>query len=215
MTTDGFLTRAEVNHLSEKLGHVRDLESEMAIALTGETRAPSTGYTRHQRPGSRPPYPIHIEDLLDRLTNELDAAADSICKHRGLDYDGGHTLSGRAAWINRYRFALSMIEDADQTFDRLCKIIDTCRRTMNHTDQEWSGYQVEEANRQILNAYQIEKLAKRIGEQGWGLNRQRIARLTKRGRLHPIRTTTGDRDANLYRLGDVLDAHAKTPRRGA
>lgn len=231
MTDEGFLTRAEVEHLAEKLDHVRDLEREMAIALTGQTRPQAAGgYSRHQKPGSRPPYPIHIADLLDELGNELSTTCRDIEETRGHRYDAGCTLVAMADWITEQRFALSFMENGVETFDCLCKIIDRCRAAMGHITEDWSAYKVDDARRQALTAYEIEHVAKRLGEQGWGLNRQRVDRLKKAKKIRPVEmelVTVGDEDeggkdgkgkvrkVDRFWMGEVLDAHLKTPRRRA
>lgn len=219
MSIDGFLTRAEVDYLAEKLSHVPDLESEMAIALTGRSSARgNTG--RRMKPGSRPPYPLHIEAMLDELKAELVGAVRHVIESRGIDYDGGDTLSGCSKWLIRYRFALSMMVDAGETFDGLCKVIDRARRTMQHEERmDFTEAHRKEANKKLMTAPGIEDLAKLIGEPGHGLNRQRISRLVNAGRLHPesgcvVLDKNGvPKDTRVYRLGDVLDAHAEAPKR--
>lgn len=203
MSIDGFLTRAEVDYLAEKLSHVPDLESEMAIALTGQSSARgNTG--RRMKPGSRPPYPLHIEAMLDELKAELVGAVRHVIESRGIDYDGGDTLSGCSKWLIRYRFALSMMVDAGETFDGLCKVIDRARRTMQHEErEEISRAQVDAANRQVVTSSQVEVLARKLGEDFRTLNRKRVDYLRKRGVL---RGECHDGEW-FYRLGDVLEAH--------
>lgn len=212
MSIDGFLTRAEVDYLAEKLSHVPDLESEMAIALTGQSTSRGTG-GRRAKPGSRPPYPLHIEAMLDELKGELVGAVRHVIESRGIDYDGGDTLSGCAKWLIRWRFALSMMVDAGETFDGLCKVIDRARRTMQHEErEEFTQAQIDEANRLTYTTTDIELLAKRIGEAGHGLNRQRIWRLVAAGRLEPIKALDPKSEPR-FMLGDVLEAHEKAPKR--
>ncbi|MGB3602733.1 MAG: hypothetical protein WBA38_04175 [Gordonia sp. (in: high G+C Gram-positive bacteria)] len=223
MSTDGFLTRAEVDYLGEKLGHIPDLEREMAIALTGGA-TPKPDGSRHGKPGSRPPYPLHIDAMLDELKAELVGAVRHVMDSRGIDYDSGDSLSGCSKWLIRYRFALSMMPDAGETFDGLCRVIDKARRVMAHEDRmEFTQAQVDEANKRAMTATGIATLAKRIGERGHGLNRQRVWRLVAAKKIEPIAVLdqewlTGPDGKKVkpearFLLGDVLDAHEKYPKR--
>lgn len=223
MSTDGFLTRAEVDYLGEKLGHVCDLEREMAIALTGGATPKADG-SRHGKPGSRPPYPLHIDAMLDELKAELVGAVRHVMDSRGIAYDAGDSLSGCSKWLIRYRFALSMMPDAGETFDGLCKVIDKARRVMAHEDRmEFTQAQVQEANKKRMTATEVATIAKRIGEPGHGLNRQRVWRLVAAGKLEPIKVLEQEwivgpdgkriEPEPRFELGDVLEAHAKYPKR--
>jgi len=212
VTTDGFLSRAEVDHLAEELSHISDIEREMAIALTGMPARQSSGARRPQ-PGSRPPYPLHIDAMLIELDTKLGAAVAHVAAARGIDSAGtSGSLAAKAAWLTRYRFALSMMDDAGDTFDALCSVIDRARRMMNHIEPDpISPARVGAANRQLVTAWQVEKLAHKLGERGKGLNRQRISRLMHKGALHPV--GGGTADTYLFQLGDVLAAHDASPRR--
>lgn len=209
MTEEGFLSRAEIIHLAEKLSHVSDLEREMAIALTGQTRPRGGGYTRHQKPGSKPPYPLHIADLLDELGNELTTTARDICEHRGLEYDGGSSIAGVAKWISHHRHALAFMAHAAELFEGMCSIIDRCQRAMNHIEAEHviDHARVEAANRQVVTREAMEKLAPKLGEAAKGLTARRVKYMENRGVLDRAGTDP-DSGVAFYRLGDVLHAHA-------
>lgn len=208
MSDQGFLTRAEVDLLAGKLDHVADIEAALALALSGQA-ARLDGDGGRSVPGSRPPYPIELEHVAAELGNELSTTVRYLQSERGLpDVDGG-TMAACAAWLTRHRFALQLVEAGGECFDALCHQIDKTRRILGHRDAMLvTDAQVEAANRQLLTASQVEQIARRLGERGHGLNRQRVWRLVEAGKVRP----SGDGEP-VFRLGDVLAAHESTPRR--
>ncbi|MBF6339701.1 hypothetical protein IU450_27970 [Nocardia abscessus] len=65
------------------------------------------------------------------------------------------------------------------------------------------------ANNKVVTAYQVEKLAAKLGDVGKGLNRDRVRYLTKKG----LQEVDRDGETKFYRLGDVLAVHVQHPRR--
>lgn len=205
--TDFFISRAEIDYLRTKLETVASLEAEMAIALTGQSRMNDGPTTSRPKPHSKPPYPIHLEDEIAELRNELTTVARDICETRGLIYDGGGSCAGVAKWLVRYRIALAMMPQAVDLFHGLCKQIDHCARMMNQHEEEYvlDRAMYERANRQVMTGVQIGKLAYKLGEQGKGLTRKRIDSLRERHDL-PF-TQDPETGVYFYRLGDVIEWH--------
>lgn len=108
-----------------------------------------------------------------------------------------------------------MTRGVDAAFHDITRAVKALQRRLDRpdeaalTDDELAG-----ANRQVLTAYQIDKVVHLLGERGEGLNRRRVEVLDKAGVL---RWCTRDRDTGtrFYRLGDILEAHAVHPRRGS
>lgn len=208
---DGFfITRAELEHLREKLELVPDLVEEMAVARDGRARITDGPSTSKGKPGSRPPYPIHLEDMAAELSNELSTTIRDICETRGLEADCTGWPAGMAKWLIRYRVALAMMPQAPELFEALCKRIDHCARTMNHLEEErvLDPIRLQHANRQVMTGPQIERLAYKLGDQGKGLTRKRIDSL----RIRHALAHTMDEGVYFYRLGDVIEAHAAAKR---
>lgn len=205
-----YLTRAEVEYLAEKLDQLPEIERELAIALTGQTRSPDTSGPRSQ-PRSRPPYPVHIEVLLDELKAKLVTAVRDVEQTRGIVYESGDTITACGVWLKRHRVALQMMATGVKRFDSLCTIIDRCSNTLgrNHV-APLAPAEKAMARSAIVTASTIETVAKRVGAQG--LNDRRLRLLAKRGAVRSVSTAADG--SILYRLGDVLDAHRDTPRRG-
>lgn len=207
MSEQVFLTRAEVDLLATKLEHVPDIEAALALALSGQSaRVDSEG---RAAPASRPPYPVHLEDVRDELCNELSTTIRLLIEERGLSFDGGQSLAAYAAWLTRNRTALQLVDAGVECFNAICARIDATRRVLGHRDAMLvTEAQVEAANRQWLTASQVEQVARRLGERGHGLNRQRLWRLVEAGKVKP--SGSGE---PVFQLGDVLAAHETTPRR--
>lgn len=202
------VTRAEIELLAEKLATVSDLSEEMAIALTGESRISDGGLgIRRPQPGSREPYPLHLESLIDDLMNELSTTVRHICEVRGLTGGGGGCAS-MASWLIRYRMAIAVMPDGGEIFESLCKVIDRCARAMNQTEDEYviDQRRLDQANKSVVTLATIEPIARKLGDLGKGLNRERMRTLAKRGGLEHV-SIDDDTKAKFYRLGDVLEAH--------
>ncbi|UAW08346.1 helix-turn-helix DNA binding domain protein [Gordonia phage Whitney] len=208
--TDRFLTRAEVDHLAGQLELLPEIEREIAIGLTGQTRmSESNG---RSQPRSRPPYPVHLQVLCDDLKTELVSAVRDICESRTLDYSGADTITGAGKWIHHNRFALQLMESGVETFESLCKVIDRCGRTLGQDDAApLAPAERDRARAAIVTVSTIEAVAKRVGAQG--LTSKRLRLLAKKSAVRPV-TTAADGSV-LYRLGEVLDAHRDMPKRGA
>lgn len=200
-----FITRAELEYLTAKLKLVDHLVMEMAIALSGD--AVIEGSAGRSAPRSKAPYPIHLEALLGELTNELGTTIRDICETRCLPYEGGQGVSSMSAWLVRYRYALAMSPQAPELFDGLVRIIDRCLRAMNQLEYEHmiSQNRIDAANRQVVTGPQMEKLARKLGDQGKGLTERRVKHLRDRGLL----SGTKDGDTWFYHLGDILAAHER------
>lgn len=212
---DGFfITRAETEYLAEKLDTIPSLELEMTIALTSQARISDGPSTSRPKPGSRPPYPIHLEHEVDLLRNELTTVARDMCEARGLEYDGGSSCTGVSKWLKQYRYALALMPQAPELFDGLCKRIDHCARTMNHIKAEYviDEKRVEAANRTVVSTGTIEPIARRLGDLGKGLNARRIRTLCKHAGLEHV-SEDDDTGMRFYRLGDVIEAHKRHKRR--
>lgn len=205
------VTRAEIELLAEKLATVSDLTEEMAIALTGQARISDGLGIRRPQPGSREPYPLHLETLLDSLCNEIYTTVRHICEVRGLPASGGGAAA-QAKWLIRYRMAIAVMPDGGEIFESLCRVIDRCAKAMNHAEDEYVIDQQmwDAANRQVMTGVQIEKLSHKLGEDGKGLTRKRIDSLRIRHGLDGTRDT--DTNVWFYRLGDVIKAHREAKR---
>ena len=210
MTADeDFLSRAELAELAECLRKIDlDLELEAAVMLTEPGHGTGTGIRRPQ-PGSRPPFNLDLEHVIDQLHRVLAAAIDDMTALRGLTPPADGTLTARAAWIHQYRYALAMIEPGPKHFAALCRWCDRLDRAIRHPEP---AYVVDRGKHQaalssVLTGPQIEKLAHQLGDRGKGLTERRVKHLrTKHGLIGTQDPETG---TWFYKLGDVLEAQRR------
>ena len=210
--SDPYLTRAEIDHLANELAKLPGIEAELAVAVTGMRRGAPV---RRAVPRSKPPYSIEMQSLIDDLRNTLVAVVRDLCEQRGLEYDGGRSISGIGKWLHANRFGLQLIESGVESFNDLCTIITRCERSLSWSefDHVVNPERVEAANRQVVTGPQVEKLAYKLGELAEGLNRKRVTYLRRRNLLQGWQDEAGQRNKVeaewKYYLGDVLAAHQK------
>lgn len=210
--SDPYLTRAEIDHLANELAKLPGIEAELAVAVTGVRRGAPV---RRAVPRSKPPYSIEVQSLIDDLRNTLVAVVRDLCEQRGLDYDGGQSISGIGKWLHAHRVGLQLIESGVESFNDLCTIITRCERSLSWSDYDRpvSRDRVEAANRQVVTGPQVEKLAYKLGDMGSGLNRKRVTYLRRRALLEGWQDDDERRNGIepewKYYLGDVLAAHQK------
>ena len=208
--TDGYLTRAEVNHLADQLAKLPGIEAELAVAVTGMRRG---GPTRRSVPRSRPPYSIEMQSLIDDLRTTLVAVIRDLCEQRGLDYGGGTSIAGMGKWLSDHRFGLQLIESGVESFHDVCKVIAKCERALSFGDAP-APLAAEDralAEDARVSLSTVETVARRVGELD--LTRGRLRRLIRQSRVTPL--TTAVDGTKLYRFGDIVAAHRDTPRADA
>lgn len=204
--TKHYLSRERVDELVPKLDTVADVVEELAVALTGQAINRRPQESGHGQPCSRPPYPMDVEDLRDQLIDTLDRAADAICVHRTQAYRGSSSPIGKAAFLRANRVALTTMDAGVDLHHALCDVIDRCNRVVNRDElvRHIPLAAVVKANRQVVTAGQMERIARQLGDRGHGLTARRIDSLRRRGKLAGWQ---GDGGGWFYRVGDVLAAH--------
>lgn len=209
MSIDFYLDRAEQTRLTEALGTIPTLADQLAVTVTRQARIQKSnmGKPRRQKLGSRMPFHIGASEAADQLHTTLATWVRHTCEHRQIHYRDGNDLISLARWLRRNMIQLALTEGSTEAFIDIRDRIDECQRQVDlppddevHIDQT----RIREANRQVLTAGQVEKIAHRLGALGQGLNKRRVETLARNGRLRPCAI---DGDVRFYRLGDVLDAH--------
>lgn len=202
--SDLYLTRAEIDHLANELAKLPGIEAELAVAVTGMRRGAPV---RRAVPRSKPPYSIEMQSLIDDLRNTLVAVVRDLCEQRGLEYDGGRSISGIGKWLHANRFGLQLIESGVESFNDLCTIITRCERSLSWSsmDAPLAAEDRAKAEDARVSLSTIEVVARRVGEMD--LTRGRLRRLIRESNLRPL-TKTAD-GTKLYRFGDVVTAHRK------
>lgn len=218
-----YMPRNEQSTLCDKLSQIPSLAEDLAITLTRQSAITKRGLGSPRRPKrmeSRLPFHIGAADVEWELHNTLATWVRATCESRGIDYTGTDSLISLSAWLTRNIVALAMTEGSKDAYTDIWDAIDRCRRMVDlPPDDEVviDRARIEKANRQILTAGQIEKIAPKLGDLGKGLNKRRVETLNYNKALWPcVSLIKGD--PKFYRLGDVLDAHhrhARKPRKVA
>lgn len=205
-----YLTRPQIGALSELLGEIPALIEELAITETRQARVrrPSLGGGSRSHPESRPP--LHMGAFLaaEALRNELGTWVRAVCEQRAVPVPPVDDLATAARWLRKHIYSLATTEGAETAHYDIEGAILDCRYEIDlPPDDEIhvNPVQLQAANNQILTAYQVEKIAGKLGPIGKGLTRDRVRYLEK----HGLRVAARDGDTKFYRLGDVLVAHAQ------
>lgn len=206
-----YLTRAEIGALTELLGEIPALIEELAITETRQARVrrPGLGGSARSHPESRPP--VHMGAFLaaEGLRNELTTWVRLVCEQRAVPVPRVDDLGSAARWLKRHVYSLATTEGTETAYGTIEEAILDCRREIDlppEDEIQVNPTQLQAANNSILTAYQIEKVAAKLGPIGKGLTRSRVRWLDNRGALRPA---GHDGHTVFYRLGDVLVAHAQ------
>lgn len=209
-----FLSRADCHELVAALREIPDLLEPLALAIVRGDRQGLDASTCRPAPQSKPPIDVAAQAMADDLHNLLTGWVRVVCDQQAMEPPAVDTIPAAAKWLDRNVIALAMTEGAVDAFRSITRAIRALQRRLDRpgdgtlTEDELAG-----ANRQVLTAYQIDKVVHLLGERGEGLSRRRVEVLDKAGALNPC---SRDRDTGtrFYRLGEILEAHAVHPRRG-
>lgn len=211
MSIDFYLAREDQRQLTEALGTIPNLADQLAVTVTRQARIQKSnmGKPRRQKPGSRMPFHIGASEAADELHGTLATWVRHTCEHRQIHYRDGNDLMSLARWLRRNMIQLALTEGSEEAYIDIRDRIDECRRQVDlppddevHIDHE----RIASANRQILTAGQIEKIAHRLGDMGKRLTTDRVHGLNRRGHLKPV-SADPETGTKFYRLGDILHAH--------
>ena len=217
MSMDFFLDRRLQTALQEKLATVPGLVEELVVTITRQSKIQRSGLgnPRRQKPGSRLPFHIAAADAADELHNSLVTWVRFTCEARQIHYTGHDDDLSLSRWLRRNMVALALTEGSEEAYDDIAARIDECRRQIDLPPEDEviiDRARVYEANRQVLTAGQVERIAPKLGAMGNGLNKRRVETLRRSGKLKPCAM---DGDVMFFRLGDVLDAHHRHVRKKA
>lgn len=208
-----FLDRDDQHRLVEALREIPDLLEPLALAIVRGDRQGFDAATCRTAPQSKPPVDYGAQAMADDLHNILTGWVRIVCEQRVMDPPAVATIPAAAKWLDRNVVALAMTVGAPEAYREITHAVAALQRRLDRPgDGTLTEDELTTANRQILTAYQVDKVVPLLGERGEGLNRRRVELLDKAGVL----TGTRDRDTGtrFYRLGDILEAHARHPRRG-
>jgi len=214
VTIDFFLDRKLQDALREQLATMPHLVEELAITIARKSRTSNRlGRPHHPKPSSKPPLNVDAQYAADELHNTLVTATRLVCEERQIHYNDTDDDLSLARWLRTNMIQLALCEAAEEIAAEIAGKMDACSALIDLPPEDLpyvNANKVREANRQVLTADHIEKIAPKLGPLGAGLNKRRVQTLLNSGRLERCDL---DSSVALYRLGDVLDAHHRHARR--
>lgn len=214
MTMDFFMPRQDQHKLREELASIPRMIGELSVTLTRQARIQRPGLSMSRRPKPESQVPIHIgaHNAADVLHNCLGTWVRLVCEQRAIVWDKGNDIITLAKWLRVNMIALALTEGSEEAYEDIKAAVDECWRQIDipaDDDIVIDRGRVHEANRLVVTAGQVEKLANKMGAIGKGLNKRRVETLAAR-RKNPLRPCAVDGDVKFFRLGDVLDAHHRS-----
>ncbi|WP_457149763.1 hypothetical protein [Mycobacteroides abscessus] len=213
-----FLDKGSQHKLREELASIPRMIGELSVTLTRQARIQRPGLSMSRRPKPESQVPIHIgaHNAADVLHNCLGTWVRLVCEQRAIVWDKGNDTITLAKWLRVNMIALALTEGSEEAYEDIKAAIDECWRQIDipaDDDIVIDRGRVHEANRLVVTAGQVEKLANKMGAIGKGLNKRRVETLAAR-RKNPLRPCAVDGDVKFFRLGDVLDAHHRSDESG-
>lgn len=209
-----FLDKGSQHKLREELASIPRMIGELSITLTRQARVqrPGLSKSRRRKPESQVPIHLGAEEAAQKLHNCLSTWVRLVCEQRAIVWDKGNDIITLAKWLRINMIALALTEGSEEAYEDIKAAIDECWRQIDipaDDDILIDRARVHEANRVVVTAGQVEKLANKMGAIGKGLNKRRVETLAAR-RKNPLRPCAVDGDTKFFRLGDVLDAHHRS-----
>lgn len=209
-----FVTRAELSTLIDALRTIPALIEDLAVTIGRESRTrPGLDELARTAPKSTPPIDLEAWTAGEELRNIMTGWVRLVCETRGLDIPAVNSTVAAARWLHQQAIPFAMTEGSDTAWWDIVSAIDECKRLIDlptTADVVIDPDRLKSANNSVLTAYEVEKVAAKLGELGKGLNRDRVRYLAKKG----LKSCGIDGDTSFYRLGDVLAAHQKHGRKG-
>lgn len=212
---DFYLDRKNQATLRDKLDLIPSLVEDLSITVTRQARISPPGLMKlhAKKYESKLPFHIGAKDASDNLHNCLTTWVRFTCDNRQVHYTSREDTMSLARWLRNNIIGLALCEGSETAAEDIAYRIDECRKQIDlppEDEIQIDPTRVRQANRQIVTAGQVDKLATKLGHLGTGLNKRRVETLDKGGALKPCAIDDG---VKFYRLGDVLDAHHRHARR--
>ncbi|MGN7133395.1 hypothetical protein ACTHQY_08990 [Rhodococcoides corynebacterioides] len=215
MTVDHlFVSRHELQQLSDDLHAVRGLVEELAITVARLDRIGRGDRNGNRTKPSEYPAPMNLgayqagEDLHTALV----FCVNQVCEQRGITDRPGDTTPKLAAWIDAHLMSVGTTQGAGETVHQIRDAIRNVRFQICPPVKPIDPAALTSARRTRLSANGIATLARRLADAGderyADLNRRRVKYLREIGRITPV-PGPWKPDWVLYEVGDVLDSHER------
>ncbi|HEY9417786.1 MAG TPA: hypothetical protein VIQ30_23755 [Pseudonocardia sp.] len=210
-----FIPRHELKKLKEILEEIPSIALELPTTITKQARLGEVGRGRKPRRPSEQPLPFHIDAarVADELHNALVGWVRLVCEQRAIEYKGPKSTAGLARWLERHVIALAMTEGSEAALDELGELKDRAARMVCPPPAPvvWDEAKHQRARAMWLNATGIAALAKELGEEYRHLTRRRVHALKRAELIEPVPGPWRRGWPELYKVGEVLDAHLVLP----
>ena len=209
MSDQFFIDRKQQNDLQHLLRTIPTLLEDLAITITRQARIQkhALGKLHRTKPESRLPFHLAAAQANDDLHTTLVTWVRAVAQERHLRYHRPETTIALAEWLQHRTHELALMSQAEQAYNDLTARILDCRQHIDlppDDDILIDAERLREANRKVMTAEQVERIATQLGPLGNKLDARRIRTLVRQRKLRPIATDDG---VMFYRLGDVLHAH--------
>jgi hypothetical protein len=219
VSTEGvvyFIPRVGQRALVSLLREIPDLVDDLAITVTRQDRT-AKGGVRIRSGSDEQPLPLNVtaSAASDGLRNELAGWARHVCESRGITYEGSDSIIGIGKWLDQNVVSLAMTEGSEKAYDDIEGAMGRCRRAMDLPADDVicvSHAMYAEARNALLHRAAIGAVARQLGPEFASLTEKRVDTLRRAGRIHGDRCVVSTR-AELFKLGEVLDAHLMSPTR--
>lgn len=211
------LDRSEISLLVDRLDHITAwVAAELENAITCQVAFTDKTLTRIGKDEETPlAFNERASTCALDLFSTLRTWTNYVATERGLRWPGDGRAPHFARWLSRHAYDLARTDRATEAFNNL---VDSYNEAVDVVDRPAEkartidDNKVNEARAWELHRDGIETAAREIGGPYTGLTARRVRTLARAGRIQAIRCVVETR-AEIYRLGDVLDAHLAHPTR--
>lgn len=207
--TEAALCHRCVKYLHGKLGEVSVVLDELHTTTIRQSQTAPRNATRGSSE-RKLPYDERAAAAYDGLVYTLTAWHDRLVSLHQIDpHDGAEATLGK--WVAKHVFRIQRDEFAEQGYEQIVGAITEGWRAVDlPPDDEIrvDPQQVAKARDMQLNRQGIRDLCWQMGGEYRAMTKRRIRTLIESGAVEPERTLyVGGEGVELFRLGDVLDAH--------
>ncbi|MBM4489694.1 hypothetical protein GS471_16990 [Rhodococcus hoagii] len=211
------LDRSQIRLLVDRLDLiVKWVHDELENAITCQVAFTDKTLARVTSDGETPlAFNERASDCAHELLGTLRSWTNYVATEQRLPWPGDGRAPHFAHWLSRHIYDVAGTDRAGDAYteivDAYNQAIDTIDRPAEKT-RVIDDAKVHEARAWELHRDGIQTAARQIGGPYTGLTARRVRTLARAGRIQPIRCVVETR-AEIYRLGDVLDAHLAHPTR--
>ncbi|NKW34842.1 hypothetical protein GS942_23420 [Rhodococcus hoagii] len=211
------LDRSQIRLLVDRLDLIVEwVAEELENAITCQVAFTDKTLARISSDGENPlMFNERASNAAHELLGTLRTWTNYVATEKGLPWPGDGRAPHYARWLSRHIYDVAGTDRAGEAFTEILDAYDNALHTIDRPAQKTrliDDAKVHEARAWELHRDGIQAAAREIGGPYTGLTARRVRTLARAGRIQPLRCVVETR-AEIYRLGDVLDAHLAHPQR--